>query len=618
MQYLIFITAFLIRLIYIIQIKATVFHSNFILDEAFYNTWARSIASGNWIPDKVFNALPLYPYILGIIYKIFGYSPFAGRLFQAGINSFSCLLIYIVAKRLFCNRRAGIIAGFIACFYGPFIFYSGVFTPTTFVIFSYLLTSLTFFRARKRPHPVRFLIFGIVAGFAALFRASILLFVPFVLLWFLITSIDKKKALLGIGAAAIGLICVIAPVTINNYIASKDLVFLTSHAGVNFYIGNNEDADGLFKAPSWARSNIDGLAQDSKTIAERSLSRELKPSDVSAHYKNKAFSFIKENPLKFSKLLAKKLLLFVNRQEIYDVAYYQVRREHASILKFPFIMFIVVGSLGLCGVIVSVLSKEKIAPFYIFIITYTITIILYFITSRYRVPFATAMIVFSGFLIARILQCLSVRNFKRLALIIIFLVLTFSLVNVNLAIDVESTGYNNLGNLYVSINDYDNAISSFKKAIELNEDDPKPYNDIAYSYLMQNDPDNARGYIKTSLLKDPDYPFAHINLGLLYEFSGNLDYAEAEYNRAIALNPNIPEAYNNLGKIYEKNGKRALAVNAFKKAISLNPNNPRTYYNLAVIYGRANELDKAKAYFKKSLEADPDFTPAEKALEYFK
>ena len=97
MQYLIFITAFLIRLIYIIQIKTTVFHSNFILDEAFYNTWARSIASGNWISDKVFNALPLYPYILGVIYKIFGYNPFIVRLFQISISSFSCVLIYILA-----------------------------------------------------------------------------------------------------------------------------------------------------------------------------------------------------------------------------------------------------------------------------------------------------------------------------------------------------------------------------------------------------------------------------------------------------------------------------------------------------------------------------------------
>jgi Flp pilus assembly protein TadD len=618
MAYFIFFIAFLIRLIYIIQIKSTIFYNNFMLDEAFYNKWALSIAGGEWLGEGIFDALPLYPYILGLIFNLFGYNLFIARLVEITISSFSCLLLYLLAKEVF-NKRAGIMAALIGILYAPFIFYSGIFVPTVFVVFLYLVSLLMFVKAIRTSSRLRFLLFGIVAGLAAMIRAGMLIFIPFALIWVMIISADKKKAFVTVLLALTGILLVIMPVALRNYIVSRDVVFLTSHAGMNLYIGNNDKADGMFKAPGWARSNIGGLQADAKTIAERELGRELKSSEVSKYYMSKAISFVKHNPDKFLRLLWRKLLIFINRREIYDVACYPIYREKIPVLRFPFITFFFVGTLGLAGMFIALRDWKKVMPLYLFTFTYTLSILLYFVNSRYRIPFAIAMVLFSGFFISWFIGKIRDKRFVKAGLALILCAVILPVVNMPTGIgDTTATGYINLGSIYIKTGEYDNAIIALKQAIALGQSDATPYNDIGYAYIMKKDYKKAEAYILGSLSKDSAYPFAYINLGLLREKEGNLKAAEKQYLLAINLNPNIPQAHNNLAGLYEISGKRSLAIKEYQKAIELDPENAKTHYNLGVIYGRAGRLNDAEAEFTESLRLDPQSAATCKALDYFK
>ncbi len=618
MAYLIFSIAFLIRLIYIIQIKSTIFYNNFMLDEAFYNKWALSIAGGEWLGEGIFDALPLYPYILGLIFNLFGYNLFIARLVEVIISSFSCVLLYLLAKEIF-NKRAGIAAALIGLLYAPFIFYSGIFVPTVFVVFLYLGALLMLVKAIEDSSRLRFFLFGIIAGLAAMTRASMLIFMPFALVWVMVISADKKRAFVNALLALTGILLVIMPVALRNYIVSRDVVFLTSHAGMNLYIGNNDKADGTFKAPGWARSNIGGLRADVKTIAERELGRDLKSSEVSRHYMSKAISFVKHNPNDFLKLLWRKLLIFINKQEIYDVAYYQVYREKIPLLRFPFITFFFVGTLGLAGLLIALGSCKKVMPLYLFVFTYTLSILLYFVNSRYRIPFAITMVLFSGFFISWFIEKIKEKRFVKAGLGLILCAAILPMVNMPIGIgDATATGYTNLGSIYIKTGEYDNAIITLKQAIALDQSDAAPYNDIGYAYIRKKDYKKAEAYILDSLSNDPAYPFAYINLGLLREKEGNLNAAEKEYRLAIHLNPNIPQAHNNLAGLYERSGKRLLAIKEYQKAIELDPENAKTHYNLGVIYGRAGRLDEAKAEFIESFRLNPDSAATREALDYFK
>jgi len=618
MAYIIFLVAFLIRLIYILQLKSTIFYNNFLLDEAFYSNWAKAICSGDWIGQGIFDGLPLYPYILGVIYKIFNSNPFAPRLIAITISSFSCVMIYLLGKRLF-SRRAGQIAAFIACVYGPFIFYSGALVPTSYVIFFYLLSSQCFLRIRKHPSAGRFLIFGLVVGLATLVRAGILLFVLPVLGWFIFTFEDKKKALIGALLSIVAILAVVLPVTLRNYLVSGEKVFLTSHAGINFYIGNNKDADGTFNPPEWARSNIEGLKSDVKTIAEEETGKTLTDPEVSSYYAKKALKFIRYNPGRSIKLFGKKLLLYLNKQEIYDVAHYDVRQKFIPILKLPFIPFLIVGVLGLPGFFLAFSKWRHIAPIYLFTIFYAISILLYFVNSRYRIPFATAMILFSGFFIDWVINTWFERKRKaRWILASSLLAVSFLVVNLPTGIERSASGYTNLGNLYVKTKQWDKAMYAFKEASLIDYDNPKPYNDMAYAYIQQNRYDDAEKFLREALQRDINYPYAHLNLGLLFEMTKNYSFAESEYKRSIELNPNIAQAHNNLANVYEATGRRYMAIKEYKLAIGLDPYNVKTHHNLGIIYGRAGRLKESRREFEKALELDPTFKPAKIALEVFK
>ncbi|MFC1806832.1 tetratricopeptide repeat protein [Candidatus Omnitrophota bacterium] len=611
------ILSFAVRLVYIIQLKSTIFYSNFLLDESFYNLWARKIASGEGMGNSAFEALPLFPYLLGFLYKVFGYNLLIPRLFSIILASLSCLLIYLVTKKLFGNI-AGICAGVIAALYGPLIFYSGLLAPSSVAIFLYCLVILCILLIIEKETFIRFFTLGLLLGLASLSRAGILLFIPAIFFWFLLKAKERKGTALRVLIGFLGLICIILPVTIRNLVVSGDLVFLTSHSGINFFIGNNEKADGTYKAPEWSRTNIEGMKRDAKTIAERDLNRTLSEGEVSRYYFHKAIDFMKKNPAKFLKLLILKLRLTFNSQELYDAAYYPVYADFIRLLKLPFFSFFLIGPLGILGILLSARRWRELMPLYIFIASYTLSIVIYFVNSRYRLPLAMMLMIFSGYTISWIIQKVKSRDVGHLTKAMCALLVLGVIVNYPTGIEVVSSGYVNLGTILMDNSRWDEAIAALNRAIELDSSDPKPYNDIGYIYIAQNRLSQGQVMLRKSLSIDPNYPYAYINLGLVFERKGDLGRAESEYKKAIALNPNIAMAHNNLGNIFSKKKIHSLAIKEYRLAIELDPLNAKTHYNLGVIYGREGRLRESKEELETTLDLDREFEPARDLLRYFK
>ena len=87
MPWLIFAVAFAIRLVHIWQITPSPFFDVLLGDARGYDEWARRLAAGDWIGSEVFYQAPLYPYFLGLLYKIFGRDLLIVRICQAAIGS---------------------------------------------------------------------------------------------------------------------------------------------------------------------------------------------------------------------------------------------------------------------------------------------------------------------------------------------------------------------------------------------------------------------------------------------------------------------------------------------------------------------------------------------------
>ena len=286
-------------------------------DGYFYLEWAKNIVRGNVLGKEVFYALPLFPYFLSLAYLFSGGETFGLMLIQILIGSLNCGLIYLLGRKLF-NNQIGIIAGIIACAYAMFIFYDRMLLPTSLAIFLGLLLILSLLKIRDNPSLRVWFGLGSLAGLCTLTRASFSLLVIFILFWIIFEykKSPLKQLTLYCLCFTLPFFLIIGAITLRNYLVAHDPVLITAHSGINFYIGNNPQANGLFKVPPYMRPTQGGLMEDAKIFAEKISARRLKPSEVSNFWFRRSLSFIRTHPLNYLTLAGKKFVLFYIMENI--------------------------------------------------------------------------------------------------------------------------------------------------------------------------------------------------------------------------------------------------------------------------------------------------------------
>jgi tetratricopeptide (TPR) repeat protein len=126
--------------------------------------------------------------------------------------------------------------------------------------------------------------------------------------------------------------------------------------------------------------------------------------------------------------------------------------------------------------------------------------------------------------------------------------------------------YDNLGLCYDFLGKFDEAISYYRKAIELNrlqaQPSPWPYLNLAVVLIARGDPAEAEGLLREALRYDPKLPQAHYQLGAVLEKRGNYSDAIRSLKQAAELDPTYPEPHYTLGRIYQKLGDKEKAQEA--------------------------------------------------------
>lgn len=603
-----------IKILYLVFSRQSPFYEPLLLDPAYYHQWALKILGGDFVGDPVFYGLPLYPFFVALCYKLFAGSIFAVKLVQALLGTVTLFLTYKIGEKL-SSKKVGLIAALLAAFYGPLFFHEQIFIPEALSLPLYAGSFYACCLFMDQPSIKKGLILGGLFGLAALTKAGILLFIPVFFIAALVKETrSTRKWFLPLGVCLVTFLLILAPVWLHNRVYGKDRVFLTSHSGFNFYIGNNPESEGVFMAPEGTGSNVEAQIEDSKAIAEKALGKNLKASEVSRYWSERAWEFIRQNPSKFLKLCVRKALLFFSVDEISDVDDYLFGKNFNPILKFPWLGFSVLGPLIILGFVVSMKTIRYRLLTVAWIVSYLLGMIAFFINARYRLPILSIFFVIAGMAVLDLLNQIKRRAWPQASYYCLVLALGVWVTQLHLVGTDWTRDYVNAGDAYQEKKDFERATLLYQKALEI---DPNSYKANLAMGIVQTKlghDDQAKEFYSRSLAANPNNAQAYNNLGLWYDRQGDLEKARDYFMRAIEIKPNSSQAHNNLGMIYGKVGDHPKAVEEFKVSLNLNPRSARAYTNLGLIYYRLKELDKAEDCWRKALQIDPNFPEAKRAV----
>ena len=243
-----------------------------------YFQWMRGLASPEtwyrwWGGKEIFQQAPLYPYSVALLWQLSARSLEGVILIQLVLGSLQPLVLYALAKQLF-DARAGLVAAALAACYGPFIFYQGTLLRDWIPPLLEPLVLLLVLRARATGRAATWFSAGIVFGLALLTKETVLLFLPLVLLWILLTNRRSlPQACRAGGLLLLGLLLILSPLVWRNAMVGAPLLSISNRAPEGFIEGVAPDnyPIGLQYPPSMAgileRANGDFLRVIQETLA---------------------------------------------------------------------------------------------------------------------------------------------------------------------------------------------------------------------------------------------------------------------------------------------------------------------------------------------------------------
>ena len=110
----------------------------------------------------------------------------------------------------------------------------------------------------------------------------------------------------------------------------------------------------------------------------------------------------------------------------------------------------------------------------------------------------------------------------------------------------------------------------------------------------------------------PDSHKAWFNLGYALDDLGRHEDAIASYDKALEIKPDLHEAWNNRGVALCKLGRFEEAIASYDKALKFKPDSHEAWYNRGLALYNLGRIKEAIASWDKALEIKPDFHSASK------
>ncbi|MBZ0267820.1 glycosyltransferase family 39 protein, partial [bacterium] len=385
------IVAVVLRLEYLRELAASPFGEHLLLDATWYDQAARRLLDG--VPlakGAAYFRPPLYPMFVAALYALFDGSIWSVRATQWALGVVHVALCWGVARRTHGDRAAAVTA-VLAAAYGMFIYFEGEILTTALGVVATTAGALLLLEGKHRSSLLLLFAGGLALGTAAILHGTALVLAPVAVLW----AFGMRRRALAAIAVTLGLCVPVGAVTARNYRVSGEFVPVASQGGINFYIGNNEHADGKSAlAPGFAEAGQviggedyrDSVEIAAQTLAEREAGRELTAGEVNRFWFAKGAAWMRDHPKDALALFGRKLLFFWNG---YEISNNRDLRDQAArftpLLGLFLSQWAFLVPFGLLGVGLS-LYRRRGGLLLGFLLVYTLAIAAFFVCSRYRQP----------------------------------------------------------------------------------------------------------------------------------------------------------------------------------------------------------------------------------------
>ncbi len=144
-----------------------------------------------------------------------------------------------------------------------------------------------------------------------------------------------------------------------------------------------------------------------------------------------------------------------------------------------------------------------------------------------------------------------------------------------------------------------------RKGLEINEKSVVHHNWMGFIHEWKKEIPRAEAEFRRAIELDPDDPATLANLGALYGRAGRLNEAVEVLTRAVAKEPDNKEAWVNLGAAQGRLRHPREAIEALETARRQGVRSTTLFNALALAYLQDHNRDKALEYLKESLAIDP-------------
>jgi 4-amino-4-deoxy-L-arabinose transferase-like glycosyltransferase len=345
-----------------------------------------------------------YPYALAAVFLLLGRSVAAALWVQAILGGIASVLVALAARRLTGRASIALLAGGFYAAYAGAVFYDGlVLTPslTNFCLAVSLYGLAVHLDGGRRS---ALLLSGTALGLAALLRANALLFLPGALLVAAsalpgrrVPFASRARSALVLLAASLALPLA---VVLQNGIARGEWAPVSANGGMNFWIGNSADAEGIYRADDFVSSQTaPGEQRAFLTEARRRTgSYSMTISDASAFWLREGLREIRESPRRWLRIEGRKAALFWNAYEAKTNVGMEFLSEFSPVLSCDPVRFSSFAILGIGGVALLLARREwaRAALLVSFVAAPWLTCVVFFVSGEYRHPAALPLAIGAG------------------------------------------------------------------------------------------------------------------------------------------------------------------------------------------------------------------------------